>query len=221
MNSIIIIILILVVVYLIYKCAHSKIIESEHFDNYVTMYQQEPEEEPIPKQMRHQIQGEYMFPSNQYVKNDRYVMQDMKSGVLSSPFNNMTKSPESCASDQWDVYYEPGANGTVGDSVWNSSSPKMVLQDNCIRCKEFSGMVMHNYPSGAQEKEVDELQDGIPDKVKIDSHGMLHSSDMLSEEVGCGEPTNLKYNASYRMGTGIVMPPKDCLSRKIHDGMIN
>lgn len=225
MQSIIIIILLLVIVYLVYKCVSKKetfidVSKPARFsmNNVPAQYafsdtiksELDMDITNIPKQMIHQIQGEKLFPSNFYVKKDRYMAQDMRSGMLGSPFNDMEQSP-------WNVYYAPGTNGTVGDSVWSSESPKMVLQNNCIRCEEFAGNKIHNYPVGAQEKE----EIDIPDKVKIDNQGILHSSAMLSDQVNCNEPSNLKYNASYRSGTGIVMPPKDCLSNKIHDGMIN
>lgn len=34
----------------------------------------------------------------------------------------------------WDVPYEPGYNGVYSDLLWHSISPRMILYDNSLKC---------------------------------------------------------------------------------------
>lgn len=67
-------------------------------------------------------------------------------------------------SSAWNVPYEPGANNTYDDLVWHYMSPRMVLQNNCMRCNEFGPGTNHTVPEGVAENTTAEHSEtvGIP-----------------------------------------------------------
>lgn len=59
----------------------------------------------------------------------------------------------------WLVPQAVGANGKYDDSLWNKTSPKMVLRNDCLNCKNYSG-----------DKVFNDSESGLP---SMGGHGLL------------------------------------------------
>jgi len=49
---------------------------------------------------------------------------------------------------EWRPPYDPGANNTKGDLLWNYVNPKMILESNCLDCKKWTSPTNFNPPGG-------------------------------------------------------------------------
>lgn len=90
--------------------------------------------------LTHQIEDLAKLPSDNprityYYKGSRYGNQNPYL-ELSDPLartTGLTCTPQF----DWNVNLSPGANNTYGDILWHKTSPKMILQDNCMSCGQF------------------------------------------------------------------------------------
>jgi hypothetical protein len=69
--------------------------------------------------------------------------------------NNDINSCKSCdvLEEDWKVEYEPGANNTTQDLLWNKMSPGMILQNNCMSCSNSK----INAPGGLSPDKMDQF----------------------------------------------------------------
>lgn len=49
---------------------------------------------------------------------------------------------------KWNQPYEPGANNTRSDLLWNYVNPKMILKSDCLDCKKWTSNTNLNPPGG-------------------------------------------------------------------------
>lgn len=90
-------------------------------------------------------------PINFYMKENRYATDKQYNPKLIDPLSELQSGIPCMQSNQvdWDVQTIPGANNTYGDLIWNTTSPKMVLEKGgCLSCKEYTGNQQYNEPSG-------------------------------------------------------------------------
>ena len=85
---------------------------------------------------------------NFYIKDDdRYSVDKRYNPKLIDPLITDTRLP--CAPKvDWSTYQNPGANNTYDDMIWNGTSPRMVLQDSCLHCKNYKPTSSYNEPTG-------------------------------------------------------------------------
>lgn len=105
-----------------------------------------------PSLLTHQVENlrpEPAEPSSidYYLKENRYDAENKYTPELQDPLS--TKPRLGCGPKfDWDVNLNPGANNTYGDLIWHETSPKMVLNDNCLSCKNHLPTKSYNEPSG-------------------------------------------------------------------------
>jgi len=103
-----------------------------------------------PALLTHQYEDLAANPSsnrniNFYIKDkNRYSTNTKYNPKLIDPL--ITNPGLACApKNDWSVYQGAGANNTYGDMVWNITSPRMVLTDNCFNCKNNNNKRSSSY----------------------------------------------------------------------------
>ena len=73
---------------------------------------------------------------NFYYKDNRYAAENKLDPELIDP---LRRDPGvNCTPKfDWDVKANPGANNVYGDMMWHKTSPKMILESNCLSCKQY------------------------------------------------------------------------------------
>ena len=147
----ILIIIILVALWQIYKYFKHDTVTAEHMDNVdindVLYSDWAPEPTPEPKKLRF------------IMKNNRYAVKNRKEIGSDNLKNN------------WDVDYQTGANNTCQDNVWHSISPRNVLIDNSMSCGDFKQDAMFSEPSGVASdltSQIDGTYDGEQSSILFD-----------------------------------------------------
>jgi len=133
-----------------------------------------------------------------YVKNDdRYNVENKYDPVLVDPLISDPRLP--CAGKHdWKTYQEPGANGTYSDLLWHQTSPRMVLQDNCLHCNKFNDNTKLNTPDGmaseftsSYDKSLYTVQGALSDQNLMDPNATLNATTNYARELsnlGSGLP---------------------------------
>jgi len=98
---------------------------------------------------------------NFYVKdNNRYSVDKKFNPTLVDPLTTdpgLPCAPQSSGS----IYQTPGANNTYADMIWNKTSPRMVLQDNCLHCNDYKPSSTFNEPSGISSSLTSEFEGSL------------------------------------------------------------
>lgn len=100
----------------------------------------------------------------------------------------------------WSVKYESGANGTYKDLLWNKIEPRMILQDNSMKCCQFKGNKCFNAPTG------------ITDHPNI--YDSPYNLAMYSDQLVSQSPSD--HTLSCKMDTGIVPIQPSCVDKAIY-----
>lgn len=106
----------------------------------------------------------------------------------------------------WDVKKEPGANGVCGDTLWHFMEPRMILQDNSMRCGEFSKGKTYNSPSG--------VMDGSASYHLGTLDNLTMPNDMVYNDL------SIPFMGASHMSqnTGIVPVPQGCAMERAQEG---
>ena len=135
-----------------------------------------------PTLLTHQIEDLAPIPNDKPIINfynkdqNRYSTNKKYNPKLVDPL--ITNPGLPCApKNNWSTYQNPGANNTYGDMIWHKSSPRMVLQDNCLHCNNFKPTSTYNEPSGIASSLTNEFE------------GSLHPhEDAPTSQLGTGLP---------------------------------
>jgi len=113
----------------------------------------------------------------------------------------------------WQVKYEPGANGTCGDVLWHYMSPRMILTDNCLKRNELNS----NYvaPTGIKD-ELTASYDGTKTQ-----NNLLDKYNLLYNEIAPADSNASYYNfphtLSATMNNGIVPVQESYVNKLVED----
>lgn len=107
--------------------------------------------------------------------------------------------------DRWATKYEPGANGVVDDLQWHTMSPRMILQDNCIRQDPNR---RYNAPVGV------DTDGGRVDGVNSRVIGSIFNN-AETVQVEAEDIDRSKHTMSAPIGTGIRKQPEDELTKLV------
>lgn len=153
-----------------------------------------------PSLLTHQYENLAPIPSDNkkmdfYYKDNRYSADHQLAPELVDPLG--TDTGIKCAPQfDWDVKSNPGANNVYGDVMWHKQSPKMILEDNCINCKQFQPQKSFNEPSGVASSFTSSYDNGMV-------IGALSDQTMISDDMGQLDNTPRQY--SPQMSSGL--PP--------------
>lgn len=105
-----------------------------------------------PSLLTHQIEDLAPMPDpnnpiNFYVKEDRYNADLKLNPKLMDPLAPYQEGVKCGPQMDWSTNANPGANNVYGDLIWHKTSPKMVLESNCLSCKQGK-QPTYNEPSG-------------------------------------------------------------------------
>jgi len=144
------------------------------------------------------------LPDNFYVKGDRYTTPN--NGATKSIRSPCVNSPNSACQNScnWSVPYEAGANNTFSDILWHYMEPRMVLQDNCMRCGTFSKQGSGNAPNGLTSDYTSHFDNSVENGVR-NVHGLLYD-EVDVPEFGIDYPHTMSPKAS----TGTFTMTNDC-----------
>lgn len=125
-----------------------------------------------------------------YLKSNRYDAENKYNPKLKDPLSTNTRL--NCApAFNWDVNLNPGANKTYDDLVWHETSPRMVLNDNCINCKNYDFNKTYNEPVGIAS-DLTASYSGIALEGSLDEHKILPEEFKLyDKDLTCGLTTGL------------------------------
>lgn len=164
-----------------------------------------PYEHLNPALSQHQWANIASIPGNNqvefYIKNnDRYNVENKQEPVLIDPLISDPRLP--CAGKHdWKTYQEPGANGTYADLLWHQTSPRMVLQDNCLHCGKYNDGTKLNTPNGIASEFTSSY-----DKSLYTVQGALSDQNLMDPNASINAPTNYARELS-TLDTGL--PPMD------------
>lgn len=142
-----------------------------------------------------------------YIKNDdRYNVENKYDPVLVDPLISDPNLP--CAGKHnWATYQVPGANNTYADLLWHQTSPRMVLQDNCLHCDKFNDSTKLNTPDGiaseftsAYTNSLYTVQGALSDQNLMNSNATLEAPTNYARELqtlGTGLPPMNSYGKLY------------------------
>lgn len=137
---------------------------------------------------------------NWYIKNqDRYNVENKYDPVLVDPLISDPGLP--CAGkNDWKTYQTPGANGTYSDLLWHQTSPRMIVQDNCLHCSKFDNSQL-NSPDGVAS----ELTSSQTNELYT-VQGALSDQNLLNTNANLDVPTHYSREMA-QLGSGL--PPMD------------
>jgi hypothetical protein len=156
------------------------------------------------------------YPSNFFLQKNRFLKENGKVaksiGTGSCPYSkNACWRQNDLPGCQWSVPYEAGANGVVGDLLWNYMEPRMIMQDNCMNCGDYKAGKDYNAPTGISSP-ITAQYDGTMEG------GALSQYDLYSNELDIpsfnGE---LPHTMSPPMNTGIPDLKHDCVKTNVDD----
>ena len=134
-----------------------------------------------PSLLTHQIESLAPEPSDEkkinfYYKDNRYATENKLDPELVDPL--ITDPRLTCGPKfDWSVKGNPGANNVYGDMMWHKESPKMIMEDNCLSCKQFQPEKTFNEPSGIASSFTSAYDNGM-------IIGALSDQTMMSSDVG-------------------------------------
>ncbi|QKF94151.1 hypothetical protein QKU48_gp0693 [Fadolivirus algeromassiliense] len=131
-----------------------------------------------------------------YVKENRYDSEQKYTPKLRDPLS--TQPRLGCGPKfDWDVNLNPGANNTYGDLLWHETSPRMVMNDNCIGCKNFTREKSYNEPTGVAS-DLTSSYAGSSYEGSLDEHKILPEEFKLyNKAMSCGNGSGLPPLTSY------------------------
>lgn len=140
-----------------------------------------------------------------YIKNDdRYNVENKYDPVLVDPLISDPRLP--CAGKHnWKTYQEPGANNTYADLLWHQTSPRMVLQDNCLHCNKFNDSTQLNTPMGIASDFTSSYSNSL-----YTVQGALSDQNLMDPNATLDAPTNYSREMS-NLGSGL--PPINSYGR--------
>lgn len=145
-----------------------------------------------------------------YIKNDdRYNAENKYDPILVDPLISDPRLPcaEGACKHDWKTYQEPGANGTYADLLWHQTSPRMVLQDNCLHCDKFKEGTLLNTPDGIASDFTSAYSNSL-----YTVQGALSDQNMMNPNATLEAPTNYARELS-NLGSGL--PPMDSYQKLI------
>lgn len=158
-----------------------------------------------PSLLTHQYDDLAPIPSdnkqiNFYYKDNRYAAENKLDPELLDP---LSRNPGVRCGPKfdWDVKANPGANNVYGDMMWHKTSPKMILESNCLSCKQFQPSNVFNEPSGVASSLTSTYDNGM-------AIGALSDQNMLSTNVALdtiGDAESVNRQISGGMTSGL--PP--------------
>lgn len=112
----------------------------------------------------------------------------------------------------WSVKHNVGSNCTCGDKSWHCMSPRMILQDNSMRCNEYTYNNTYNPPNGILNNLASKHDVGRKfNEKKV--HGLIY--DELGIPNFSNDCTGYLHTMSQPRNNGIVPMHKDCVNKKI------
>ena len=103
-----------------------------------------------PALLTHQYENLAQKPGDKsvmdfYYRGDRYSSEFKWSPTLVDPLS-VDRGIKCGPSYDWDVKLIPGANNVYGDVLWHQTSPRMILDSNCMSCN--NNKKLYNAPKG-------------------------------------------------------------------------
>jgi hypothetical protein len=187
----------------------------------------QPTEKPASGSEQHapQVCG---MPNNFFFKKNRYLMDGRSDKTKTYYTVNEEQTGENIGDFDWSVPHESGPNNTYGDLLWHYTSPRMILQDNCMRCNEFGPKSNHNVPNGIGSSFTAQYDDNFEDGLDKVNGTMLYDNLGLPDFTTGGQgtvsgtmPVKEEYPPQHVMspppGNGLVPAQTDCVLGKVHD----
>ena len=119
-------------------------------------------------------------PIQFYVKENRYDSDLKLNPKLQDPLGKLNSGIGCGPKMDWDTNANPGANNVYGDLIWHKTSPRMVLESNCMSCKQFAPSKSYNEPSGVAS----DLTSGLGD---VNVVGALADQNILNDHRNLGQ----------------------------------
>lgn len=168
------------------------------------------------------------MPNNFFLKNNRYLMDGVSDKTKTYYTVNEEQTGENIGDFNWTVPHESGPNNTHGDLLWQYMEPRMILQDNCMRCNEFGPKSSHNVPNGVGSSFTAQYEDYFEDGLDKVNGTMLYDNLGLPDFTTGGQgtvsgtmPVKQEYPPQHVMSpppnNGIVPAQTDCVLGKVHD----
>ena len=143
-----------------------------------------------PSLLTHQVENLASKPGLEpviqyYIKENRFSTSEdlsprLEETLISDPGLNCGPKMN------WQTLALPGANNVYGDMIWNTTSPKMVLESNCMNCNQSRD---YNGPAGVPSLV------GIPCGIASDYTSQLNEIGVpgaLSDQYLISSPENLE-----------------------------
>lgn len=109
---------------------------------------------------------------------------------------------------KWRTKYEPGANNTTDDLVWQYKSPRMTLVDNSIRWDAYGPDSKYNSPPGLPT-------DSITDTRYTNEAGIRYQQAPYQSDCTSCNRGMYKHQLVSNISTGIRLQPQDKLSQLV------
>ena len=122
-------------------------------------------------------------PIHYYVKENRFNADLKLNPTLIDPIGDLNEGIKCGPKMDWSTNSMPGANNVYGDMIWHKTSPKMVLESNCMNCNQNAPSVSFNEPSGIAS----DLTSGLG---SYDVVGALSDQVILNDHKNLGQFTN-------------------------------
>jgi hypothetical protein len=126
---------------------------------------EENKEHMNPALLTHQYDSYAPVPSdvkniNFYYKNNRFAVENRGEPELIDPL--ITDPRLGCGPKfDWSTKVNPGANNVYGDLLWHKTSPKMILEKNCLNCNDFKSNKLFDEPVGMTSELTDTYDNGM------------------------------------------------------------
>lgn len=149
------------------------------------------------------------LPQNFYLKKNRYLM-DGKSHLNKTYYTvNENQTGENRGEFDWRVPHESGPNDTYGDLLWHYVEPRMILQDNCMRCNEFGPTSNHNVPNGVGSSFTAEFDGNLEDGLDKLNGTLLYDNLGMPDFTTGGQGTVSGILSSQSDPTHVMSPPRN------------
>lgn len=114
---------------------------------------------------------------------------------------------------KWRTPYEPGANNTTQDLLWNKTSPRMILEDNSIRWDAYGPDAKYDAPHGLQS-------DSATVSRYLNNSLIIHNSSPYKSNYKCDvQKYKMGSKMKYLVGTGIRQQPDDELTHIVNNSL--
>ena len=145
-----------------------------------------------PNLLTHQIENlaskpgdppviQYYIKENRFAK-DADLCPRLEDTLISDPGLNCGPKMN------WQTLALPGANNVYGDMIWNKTSPKMVLESNCMNCNQSRD---YNGPVGVPSNIIGDGPSGIASDY-TSSLNAIGTPGALSDQYLISSPENLE-----------------------------